>query len=80
MSGLVSSRADHGRNGLTAMVIPQTFNQATALSLLFGISGWLLASLLFTPLPGAGPALLAPSLGALIMGTAAVRMRRHILR
>ncbi len=47
---------------------------------LIGISGWLLASLVLTPLPGAGPALLVPSLSALIMLAAAFGLRRHILR
>ena len=61
-------------------VMPLTNAQAPFFITLIGISGWLLASLVRTPLPGAGPALLVPSLGALIMLALALPLRRHILR
>ena len=80
MSGYSSREMISGPNGNTASAATLISSQTTRFIALFGISGWLLASLVRTPLPGAGPALLVPSLGALILSVLAVRLRRHILR
>jgi hypothetical protein len=80
MSGVVVRVLIRGHKGCAANPMPLTVIQTASLPGLIGISGWLLASLVLTPLPGAGPALLAPTLGALIMCAAAVRLRHHILR
>jgi hypothetical protein len=69
-----------GHNGSTLRAATLTSNPTTRFITLIGISGWLLASLVRTPLPGAGPALLVPSLGALIVLALASPLRRHILR
>ena len=76
MSGQLSATTVGGKT----KVLPLTNTQAPFFITLIGISGWLLASLVRTPLPGAGPALLMPSLGALIMWAAVSKLRRHILR
>ena len=80
MSGILRHEAVSGQNGSSVSAAILTTNQTTPFIILIGISGWLLASLVRTPLPGAGPALLAPSLGALIVAVLAVGLRRHILR
>jgi len=80
MSGVPVREAVSGRNGSAASAAILTSNQTTPFITLIGISGWLLASLVRTPLPGAGPALLVPSLGALIVLALALPLRRHILR
>ena len=80
MSGVPSRETIPGQRGSAVSAAMSTSNQTTQFIILVGISGWLLASLVRTPLPGAGPALLAPSLGALIVLVLAVRLRRHILR
>ena len=80
MSGIPRQEAVSGQNGSSVSAAILTTNQTTPFIILIGISGWLLASLVRTPLPGAGPALLAPSLGALIVAVIALRLRRHILR
>ena len=80
MSGVPVREAVSGQNGSAVSVAKLTSNQTTPFITLIGISGWLLASLVRTPLPGAGPALLVPSLGALIVLALALPLRRHILR
>ena len=80
MFGVPSHEAVSGQNGSVARAAVLSSNPTTPLITLIGISGWLLASLVRTPLPGAGPALLVPLLGALIVSVLAVRLRRHILR
>ena len=80
MSGYPLREAVSGQNGSTTSAAILTSNQTARLVTLVGISGWLLASLVRTPLPGAGPALLVPSLGALIVSVLALRLRPHILR
>jgi hypothetical protein len=80
MSGYRLREIGYGQNGSTASATTLTSNQTARLVSLIGISGWLLASLVRTPLPGAGPALLVPSLGALIVLALASPLRRHILR
>ncbi len=80
MSGGLFREAISGQSYSVAHAATLTNTQTTQFITLIGISGWLLASLVRTPLPGAGPALLAPSLGALIMLAIALPLRRHILR
>jgi hypothetical protein len=80
MSGVPFHEAVSGQNGSMARAAVLISNQTTPFITLIGISGWLLASLVRTPLPGAGPALLVPSLGALIVLALALPLRRHILR
>ena len=80
MSGYVLREVNSGLNGSTARAATLISSQTTRFIALLGISGWLLASLVRTPLPGAGPALLVPSLCALMLSALAVRLRRHILR
>ena len=80
MSGYSLRELNSGQNGSAVGVATLTGNQTTRFVALIGISGWLLASLVRTPLPGAGPALLVPSLGALIVLALASPLRRHILR
>jgi hypothetical protein len=80
MSGVLSRETLNGHKGFAASPMPLIAIQTSPLALLLGISSWLLAGLVLTPLPGAGPALLAPSLGALIMMVFATRRRQHILR
>ena len=80
MSGVRVRETTSGRNGSAASIAIVMHNQTKTFITIVGISGWLLASLVRTPLPGAGPALLAPSLGALIVAVLAVGLRRHILR
>ena len=80
MSGIPRQEAVFGQNGSSLSAAILTTNQTTPFIILIGISGWLLASLVRTPLPGAGPALLVPSLGALIVLALALPLRRHILR
>jgi len=80
MSGYLVREVNSGKKGSTARAATLVNSQTTRFIALFGISGWLLASLVRTPLPGAGPALLVPSLGALILSVLAVRLSRHILR
>ena len=80
MSGAHLREGSSGQNGSAARAAILTNDQTPRFITLIGISGWLLASLVRTPLPGAGPALLVPSLGALIVSVLAVRLRRHILR
>ena len=80
MSGVRVRETFSGQNGSAAVAAMLMHNQTKTFITLVGISGWLLASLVRTPLPGAGPALLVPPLGALIVSVLAVRLRRHILR
>jgi len=80
MSGYPLREVISGQNGSIASAATLTNNQTARLVSFIGISGWLLASLVRTPLPGAGPALLVPSLGALIVSVLALRLRPHILR
>ena len=80
MSGVSEREGLTGQNGSTALAAALTDNQTARFITLIGISGWLLASLVRTPLPGAGPALLVPPLGALIVSVLAIGLRRHILR
>ena len=80
MSGLFGKKNVTGEAGCTISQMPVTETQTIQIAAFLGISGWLLASLVRTPLPGADSALLASSLGALIMWAFALRLRRHILR
>ena len=80
MSGIPLYEAVPGQNGSAASAAILISNQTTPFITLIGISGWLLASLVRTPLPGAGPALLVPSLSALILSFLALKLSRHILR
>jgi hypothetical protein len=80
MSGARLREAVSGQSSGMARAATFTNNQTPLFITIVGISGWLLASLIRTPLPGAGPALLVPPLGALIMSVLAARLSRHILR
>ncbi len=80
MSGVLFEETVTGHTGGVARPLPVAVIQTQPLVTLIGILGWLLAGLVLTPLPGAGPALLVSSLGALIVLVAAPPFRRHILR